>query len=194
MQLELLLGHVISMLESNLPKDLLYHNCQHTLDVKYAASKYAILEEINEEDSNIVVSASILHDIGYLVKYHENEPEAVKISKELLPKFGYNQSQIDKICKCIMATIIPQKAETLIEKIVCDADLDYLGSSDYAMTAQKLKKEWISYGLISNDDLEWNKVQYDFILNHNYFTESAKKLRNSTKLENLKIIENKLIF
>ena len=49
------------------------------------------------------------------------------MAKEELPKFGLSEKDIELICGMIMATKIPQNPKTKLEKIIADADLEYLG-------------------------------------------------------------------
>ena len=88
-----------------------------------------------------------------------------------------------------MATRIPQTPKTLLEEIICDADLDYLGRDDYFMISEKLLME-----LRRTNDLTqngWQKLQLDFFNNHQYFTASAKSMRSEGKRTNAKKISNK---
>ena len=68
-----------------------------------------------------------------------------------------------------MATKLPPNPQNLLEKVICDADLDYLGRSDFIP--------------ISNDiDLNtWNKKQVAFLSSHQYFTNTAQRLREEAK-------------
>ena len=62
-------------------------------------------------------------------------------SRSFLPEYGYSGEQIEKICKIIMATKLPPQPEDIYQKIICDADLDYLGRSDMIPVSNTLYKE-----------------------------------------------------
>ncbi|RLD53641.1 MAG: guanylate cyclase, partial [Bacteroidetes bacterium] len=68
-----------------------------------------------------------------------------------------------------------------LEKIICDADLDYLGRVDYIPVSNNLFKELVAHKIIKNDINEWNKTQIKFIEKHQYFTKAAKDLREVNK-------------
>ena len=76
---------------------------------------------------------------------------------------------------------------------MCDADLDYLGRSDFIPVSNTLYKELKEQNKIE-DINEWNKMQLKFISKHNYFTETALSLREVNKqkqIERIKeLIEN----
>jgi hypothetical protein len=92
----------------------------------------------------------------------------------------------------IRATKIPQNPSNLLEKIICDADLDYLGREDFWEIGNKLFEELKTLGLISNK-YEWNQNQLVFLENHSYFTNASQKLRNERKHQNLLEIKARLV-
>jgi uncharacterized protein len=91
-----------------------------------------------------------------------------------------------------MATKIPQNPQSLLEKIICDADLSYLGRDDFFSISEKLYTEMISIGAISNRE-DWDRIQEEFLQQHHYFTATAIKLRKSQKEQNLEIVQSKII-
>jgi hypothetical protein len=106
----------------------------------------------------------------------------------MLPEYGYNPSDIKIIQGLIKCTEIPQNPKNHLEKIMADADLDYLGRDDIFLTGQKLQYEWKLRGKVSSLR-EWHETQLKFIKNHNYFTPSAKKLREEGKQSNIQQLE-----
>ena len=89
----------------------------------------------------------------------------------------------------ILATKIPQTPKNILEQIICDADLDYLGRDDYEKNSNFLLQEL----KLKNDvtELEWLKIQVNFLEKHTYFTNTSISLRNKLKLETLTTIQNK---
>ena len=79
----------------------------------------------------------------------------------------------------------------ILEEVICDADLDYLGREDFWEIGDKLFEELKTIGLISSKH-EWNQKQLVFLENHSYFTNSSQKLRNEKKLQNLLEIKARL--
>src|SRR5665648_1105546 len=95
------------------------------------------------------------------------------MTKDILPQFKYSEKQIKTISEMIFATKFPPSPQTKLEKILCDADLDYLGRADFIPVSQNLFRELYERGKIHSIE-EWNKLQYEFIRNHQYYTETAK--------------------
>jgi len=180
---------VLDKLEKGLPKNLYYHNLKHTVDVYTQVELIGRAEGLCEEDLLLVRTAAILHDAGHLIDYDYHEEMGVKLAKEILPKYQYSQGQIDIISNIIMATKMPPKPQTLMERIICDADLDYLGRTDFLPVSNNLYKELHEHGRI-NSLTEWNNLQVKFIEKHQYFTNTAQKLRNVNKNIQLDKIKN----
>jgi hypothetical protein len=111
------------------------------------------------------------------------------MAKEILPQFKYTEQQIQTISELIFATKFPPNPRNKLEMIVCDADLDYLGRNDFIPTSQNLFRELYERGKIRSID-EWNKLQYEFIRNHQYYTETAKNMRNVNKNMQLDELNN----
>ena len=63
------------------------------------------------------------------------------MAREILPAYGLTRDQIDTICGMIMATRIPQSPSNQLERILCDADLDYLGRDDFYEIGGRLFEE-----------------------------------------------------
>lgn len=184
-------NYVVNRLINEASSKLYYHGLHHTFDVYNAAQKFAEMEGINAEELILLKTAALYHDIGFLEQYRNNEVVGEKIAREILPQFGYNAKQIDLISSMIIATDITRSPHTLLEKILCDADLDYLGREDFNAFAGQLKRELNAHGS-SFGDKQWDKIQVDFLEKHKYHTTSAIALRESTKQKHLCEIKERL--
>ena len=177
--------YVFDKLNENLSDSLFYHGVHHTIDVTNAALQLAIAEGIeNKEKLILIQTAALYHDLGFITTYNGHELESCRLARVSLPNFGYNQDQIDIVCGMIMATKIPQTPTNHLERIIADADLDYLGREDFQSVAQSLYEELQERELVTDHDT-WNKVQISFLENHQYWTETARKWRNNAKQKRL---------
>ncbi|MFK8045725.1 MAG: adenylate/guanylate cyclase domain-containing protein [Crocinitomicaceae bacterium] len=183
--------HIMRVLEDKLSNKLYYHSINHTKDVTEAAERIALMEGITDEDLFLLKSAASYHDAGFVEKYNQNEEIGMRMARETLPKYGYTQAQIDVIDGLIKATEIPQSPKTLLEQIMCDADLDYLGRDDFHEIADLLRRELREHGLINSDRL-WDEIQVKFLTQHTYFTKSAISTRQKKKVKHLEEIKQKL--
>jgi hypothetical protein len=87
-----------------------------------------------------------------------------------------------------MATKLPPQPSNLLEEIICDSDLDYLGRTDFVPVSNALYDELKhqNEALTLND---WNKQQLKFIGMHQYFTKTGRKLREVKKQEQIERIK-----
>lgn len=171
-----------------LSSKLYYHGLHHTFDVYDAATKLAIAEQVCEHDLLLLQTAAIYHDAGFIEQYAHNEHLAVSLAQEALPKYGYSNDDITTISSIIMTTNMQQAPQTLLEKIIRDADLDYLGRPDFPVLSALLRKEWNCYGS-SYTDKEWFAMQITFLEKHTYFTNSAITQNEAGKQHNLQQVK-----
>ena len=181
---------IVRHLEQNLPVDLFYHGIHHTLDVFDAALVIAENEKIDSaDDLTLLKTAALLHDSGFTIDASKHEECGCDLARDILPACDYTDSQIDQICGMIMATKIPQQPLNLLECIICDADLDYLGRDDFFKIGDTLYQELKAYNKIQ-DVLQWNQLQISFLSNHRYHTLFSQGNREIKKQENLKVVQD----
>ncbi|HKK69452.1 MAG TPA: HD domain-containing protein, partial [Bacteroidales bacterium] len=183
-RLQDLQNDMFEKLEKNLPKNLYYHNLKHTVNVYYQTEMIARAEEVSEEEMLLLKTAALMHDAGFLVSYNHHEEKGVELAYKTLPTYHYSKDQIDIIADLIMATKMPQKPKNLLEEIICDADLDYLGRPDFIPTSQNLFRELFERNKIGTIE-QWNKMQMKFMEKHRYFTATARRVREPEKQKRL---------
>lgn len=177
--------YVFAKLESELNPRLYYHGIHHTRDyVLPAAERLADLENIKDEQLILLLSAAVLHDIGYIMQYENNEVIGTSIAAELLPRFAYSPKQIETIKTIIMATALPQTANNPLEKIMCDADLCHFGADNFTVLSNTLWLELTEYGYKISKK-EWLESTLSFLNSHSYWTKAASIEWNKRKKENI---------
>ena len=102
----------------------------------------------------------------------------------MLPRFGYTEKEIAAVNQMILSTEIPQHPVTLLDQILCDADLDYLGRKDFFITAEKLRHE-LAVHFKEFTDEEWLRFELAFLEKHHYFTETSQKKREPIKQQHI---------
>lgn len=181
---------ILSKLEKELDPRLGYHNISHTLDVMKQAQRIASKEGVNDNhDLLLLKTATLFHDSGFLFVYKGHEEKSCEIANENL-KEVFNRTDLQKIFGMIMATKIPQTPHNLLEQIICDADLDYLGRNDFEPISKQLHKEFITFKIIP-EDCVWDHIQIKFFETHHYFTKTAITKRNKIKLKHLAILKER---
>ncbi len=183
---------VLTQLKQELPSSLKYHNVKHTIDVCTQVEVIGRAEGLNSKELLLVKTAALFHDTGYMVNANKHEVQSARIAREILPKYNFTKSEIEAINQLIMATEMSVQPKLLMEKIIKDADLDYLGRADFIPLSEKLWEEVCHFnGKMTQR--EWNKKQYEFISKHVYYTNTAKNLRQVNKEIQLKKIKEFLV-
>jgi uncharacterized protein len=142
--------------------------------------KIAEEEEISADDVKLLRIAVLYHDSGFIHVYKNHEVTGCEMVREYLPRFGFTKAQIALICDMIMSTKIPECPKTLLDQIIADADLDYLGRDDVYNIAQRLHEEMKLHNQLP-DERKWIPFQIDFLKQHHYFTSYSKKNREANK-------------
>ncbi len=170
---------------SKLNANLTYHCMSHTLDVVEQSVRIAADEQVTaERDLYLLKIAALYHDTGFLQTYIAHELKSCQIFLEDADRFDLTSREKKTIENLIMATQIPQAPETLLEKIICDADLDYLGRDDFFPIGDNLRKEFLEYNIVANNE-QWEQLQLKFLNKHQYHTRSSQSLREPVKQANL---------
>ncbi|MFH1159643.1 MAG: HD domain-containing protein [bacterium] len=177
--------YILQRLRFDLDSRLVYHSYEHTVDVYEAARELGNREAVPEEDQILLETAALFHDSGMLTGYLDHEEKSASFASEKLPEFGYTNDQISRIRQLILCTRLPQKAETRLEQILCDADLYYLGLDVFFINSFKLRLEWKLFQVHDYSLLQWFELQQKFLAAHRYFTDTARMERESGKKKNL---------
>ena len=183
---------MFSMYEQKLPKKYYYHNLNHMKDVVEQVENIGRAEGINDEDMHILKTAALLHDAGFMQTYKDHEHAGMELARQMLPNEGYSQEQIDRICCLIECTILTEEPQNLLERIIRDADLDYLGRDDYFPISQELYKELLEMNLIKESDFEWCQGQITFLQEHTYYTDYSRKVRNPVKVKHIQWLQEQI--
>lgn len=182
---------IINKLKSTLPEDLVYHDLAHTLNVEKSAIRLGRLEGLNEDEMMLLRTAVLYHDTGFIFTYHRNELHGVRFMEKSLPKYGYNQKQINQIRAIILATGSEFKPTNLLEEIMCDSDHDYLGRADYYSVVTRLREEMAIYGTTMTEE-EWLNFQLYYLeKEHTFYSITAKNIREKGKQNRIAELKEK---
>jgi PAS domain S-box-containing protein len=187
---EVAFGMIETFLINNLPKEYTYHTINHIRDVVVQSERIAKKEKINKEDIADLKLAAWLHDVGYIWEPSRHEARGAEYATSVLNEMDFPAKKINKITGMILATKIPQSPKNILEQIICDADLDYLGREGYEENSLLLLQELRLKKNVSETD--WLKIQDQFLTKHAYFTKTSNSTRNKLKGEVLATIKNKI--
>ncbi len=190
MQVDQAKAFILNKLSNDLPQHLTYHDVRHTHEVCQRVEELAGAEQVTEDDLQLLRTAAVFHDAGFLVDHADHESISLRLAREHLPTFGYTPQEIDRIGGLILATRIPQQPRDHLEQVLCDADLYYLGTEHYESHADSLYQEMHRTGQVKNRD-EWARQQIHLLKTHTYFTPTACARLSQRQRENLDAIESR---
>jgi len=181
---------ILNELKVKLAPYLSYHSYEHIIDVANVCDNYIRLYKIDDDMAKLIRIAAISHDFGYTISSIDHEERSIILIEPML-RSVLTKKEIDLVNGMIRATKIPQQPKTLYDKILADADLDYLGRDDYNKLSKNLLQELLHFGVI-NTEREWLDLQIKFLENHEYHTLYAKWNRRRLKLKKLKELKKKI--
>lgn len=159
-----------------LPESYHFHGHEYARKVYDQSFLLCRSEEIEQEDRLLVRTAALMLFTGLIEDYHQFENRSTVICREILPDFHYSEMQVDRICNLIMATKIPYNPVNILEKILVDARMEYLGRPDYTENIKLLYNELRETGSKINGQ-QFKKQQLELLYEFQYFTTAANRLR-----------------
>lgn len=170
-----------------------YHNLNHTLDVADAARLIADKCELTGDQKESVVLAAWLHDTGHITGDIGHEKAGAEKAKRLLVEWGADKQKITAVTEAIEATRMPQQPRSIIDMVLCDADLYHLATPQCLEKSEKLRREWYLLRGVQMTDKEWLRSSLKFMEEHQYHTVYGKTILETEKLKNIALIKNKLL-
>jgi uncharacterized protein len=170
----------------NLPNSLTFHNLHHTQYVVRAAETIGRASHLRKDQLEAVVIAAWFHDIGYSDGPKGHEERSASVAVRMLTRWGASSQLISDVSQSILATKLPQNPVTLVDMVLCDADLAHLASDNYEMYALRLQHE-LQYANdhVSVSELEWCRQNLSFLRQHYYFTDYGNIILGRRKQANI---------
>ncbi|MCI0750731.1 MAG: DUF5706 domain-containing protein [Flammeovirgaceae bacterium] len=177
---------------SHLPETYVYHNLKHTSGVVKAAEVIGKESGLTDDELETVLMAAWLHDTGYERGCDKHEQTSAESAAKLLTEWGVPQKKMEQVKQAILATSMPQNPKSLIDQVLCDADLAHLANDNIEDIGERLRKEIAITKNITFSDQEWIEHNLNFFKSHSYFTPYAKAIIQPGKKKNIKKLKQKL--
>ncbi len=170
----------------------IYHNYAHTAETVANCREIAEGMRATEQDIEILELAAWFHDTGCLFSMQNHEEKSTKIAKQFLEDAGYPKEETETICRCILATKLPQKPQNRLEEILCDADLSHLGKTGYREKSELVRIEIEKNENRGFSDAEWLQLNIDFFNRNPFHTKYASLAFNEERTKNLVDLHQRL--
>jgi predicted metal-dependent HD superfamily phosphohydrolase len=189
---ELAVEKACSLLDYHLDEKFVYHDITHTVTVVDAANSLATKLKVSKQERMILTVAAWFHDTGYVHQIEDHEIQGAQLAEDFLKQYHVDNEVVQKVTSCILATKFPQQPKTLLEQIICDADMYHLSTTEFSTTSQKLREEWrMTKGELYNEK-EWLLLNLKFISGHQYHSSYAQKHLEEHKQKNIKLLKQEL--
>ena len=183
MKLQDIEDQVYKLFDDEAAPDLYFHNSSLIKSICNQVELLSRAESLNDEEYVILKLASVLLLSGFISDYDNPMNASCRNAMEMLPKYGFKADDIDEAKRLIINSYTGTPV-TLSEKILHDSRYDYLGRIDYIKQIDKLFKEQMAYGKVTDRNI-WIAEQKMFLSGFDFLTNSAKVLRSVTLDEQL---------
>lgn len=184
---------VYNLLKDKLSSSFIYHNLAHTSDVVMAVKTLSEEEKISTEELEMLIIAAWFHDTGYIQGFENHEEASVKIVSDFLVEKGKSVAYINQVSALILATKYCYVPQTILEKIIKDADFYHFTTENYSERCELLREEWKNVRHKTASDLEWAcENLYMLTQCHEYYTDYALKHWKTLKDRNIGLIQEKI--
>lgn len=184
--IEAAIAYALQRLAAELPPELTYHSLAHTRDeVLPAATRLGQLAGLRARDANLLRVGAAFHDLGFTERTDDHEICSARIAAQVLPAFEFSARAIEEVMALVMATRMPQSPRTLLERLLCDADLSGLATETFFRRSEDLLQELRALGEMISAE-EWWREQVKFLKGHHYWTEYAEDVGAAGKAQNLR--------
>jgi predicted metal-dependent HD superfamily phosphohydrolase len=172
---------------------LSYHNLIHTEAVVSNAVKIANHYRLEDRETFIVVTSAWFHDTGYSTGEAAGHEKTRRRDggSEFLRSDEIDDTVIEEVKGCILATIWPQNPENFLQQIMCDADLFHLGTPDFADWNKLVRKEAEQRSGKKMDKSDWRKSTIRLLETHTFQTDYCRDLLDKQKQKNLEKLKEK---
>jgi predicted metal-dependent HD superfamily phosphohydrolase len=185
-------AYVTDIFHHKVKPEFVFHSLEHTEDVVEACSRLADHYHLPEDDRYVLLLSAWFHDVGYVNGQAEGHEEiSAQMASQFLASHHVEEAVVHRVSSCIRATRMPQSPVSLIEKILCDADLFHLSTDDFKARNSLLKQERENLLGHKIEKKEWRKGNVQFLENHKYFTDYGQEYLAPGKQQNLASLQKK---
>jgi hypothetical protein len=180
------------ILLEKLPQTLKYHSKDHTIDVIKETILFALGDGASQSVIEQQAIAAAWHDVGYTEGLKNHEEMGVKLFQQSEAFQKLSKEQSDEIIANISDTKLKVEGgspslsmKESVMGYILDADVSNFGREDFfkkmALLTEELGIDWNNL----NTRKAFIKFTIYLLKNHQWKTESAKRMRQQTKEKNI---------
>ena len=178
---------ITKMFDDEAPPNLYFHNSSLVKNISNQVELLSRAENLTDEEFINLKLASVFLLTGFISDYEKPMEASLRLVEEILPRYGFNQENIESTKKIIKNSFIGHQ-ESLSDNILHDARYDYLGRVDYLRLTDKLLRERTEYGKHS-DNKTWIEIQQKQLSDHEFITNTARLLRSVPVVDQIEVLK-----
>lgn len=176
---------VSELFTAELSNKYVYHNLNHTRQTAEACAEAAEAYSLAAKEREVLQLAAWFHDTGYIKTYEGHEAASVAYAQKFLKAEDYPEEGIAEVSRLITSTTAGQQPKDLLEEILHDADRISIGKKSFFRKAELLRIEWEVFLDKHYKQNEWDKLQQQYIMNTNYYTDYFRKQYGERREKNI---------
>jgi len=177
-------SYITDYFAKHISSEYVFHDLEHTVQTVAAARTLGEGFQLDDRDILLLLLATWFHDTGYSEGPKEHEERSCNNADHFL-RGKISDEELLIVFSLIRATKVPQAPQTVLEQIICDADLSHLGMEIYWDRTGKLRQEFILARKTVMSEQDWVDFELNFMLNHNYHTVVANEFFNKRKAKHI---------
>jgi len=174
------------LLARELPHWACYHTPRHTRQTVAACREIGRALRLGTRQMEILLLAAWFHDTGYAITADGHEERSAGIAERFLKAEGCPNRTIERVKGCILATRMPQRPQSVLQRVLCDADLTSLGKKTFLTQNELLRQEMERREGRVIDEMAWLHRSYRFLRRHRFTTRYGRTVLEAGKQANIR--------
>lgn len=181
----------LDYLKKNLDKGYTYHNADHARDVCAAVEEFAPDADCTIFDLEALRLAAVFHDFGYLESAVDNEILALPYLRRFSSQYDIAGDLIERAGELILESSFPYCPKTAAGKLLCDADIEYIGRPVFWHQAELFRKELTLQGKSFTEE-QWWQYELEFLLQNEFYSAACRRCRGEGRLDNIAQVRQRI--
>jgi adenylate cyclase len=188
LKLEDLKERVSELIASNHLLNLHFHKKEFFKKVYDQTELLGRSENVSDEEMLLLLTAATLLFSGLSETYENFENRSADIARRILPEFGFDENQTERVFSLILATKDTYHPQNNLEAVLIDSRMEFIGRIDYLTQVKLLYLE--EKNMVKDFSKEkFIKKQKALVKGFRFFTVAAQRLREISPVDQLKNLE-----
>lgn len=184
--------HVHQWFVRRMPKQLRFHDLEHTMAVTRTALALGRASKLTDAELELLEIAALFHDAGYALDYGSHEAQSAQMAEAFLRKHRQSEARIRTVRALIMSTRFGARPRNLLQRILRDADSAKAGQADFDARSELLRQEREAVLGKAIGKRAWMKENIAYLEGHAFLTTQARSRFGAQKRINHKRLREKL--